>query len=127
MKRSELVVVVVVGIVANQSYAFVPARNSHVQSRTTTTTTTTTQHTSFTHARHHLFGILDDMSESANDEVVMSESILLANHPEFQNLYHDLIFSTDLSRQITKTLGKCTNPKFLVFLYYLQEYARRKR
>ena len=126
MNRSELVVVVVVGIVANQSYAFVPARNSHVPARTTTTKTTTTQHTSFTHVRHPLFGILDDMRESADDEVAMSESILLANHPEFQNLYHDLIFSTDLSQQITKTLGKCTNPKFLEFLYSLQECTKEE-
>ena len=79
-----------------------------------------------------LFDILDDMRAAGKrsddipvaahaDAVGTSEAILLVNHPEFQDLYHDLIFATDLSRQITKKLNECTHPEFLDFLHSLQQ------
>jgi hypothetical protein len=122
--------VAILGPNARQSSAFVPVRTTHVPVRTTSTT----QQTSFHHVMFPLFGILDDMraAEKRSDDTPVvaahadavdtsGEAMLLANHPAFQTLYHDLIFATDLSRQITKKLNECTHPEFLDFLHSLQQ------
>ena len=124
-----VVAVVILGLNARQSCALVPVRTTHVPVRTTSTTT---HQTSFQHVMFPLFGILDDMraAEKRSDDIPVaahadavgsSEAVLLANHPEFHDLYHDLIFATDLSRQITKKLDECTHPEFLDFLHSLQQ------
>lgn len=61
-----------------------------------------------------MFGILDDiMDEDASDDEVQDGADVDENKVE---LYHSLIFSSDLQSEISKRLDDCTDPTFLEYL-----------
>ena len=73
-----------------------------------------------------LFGILDDiMMEEENcekDAIVENNS----DQNDLIDLYHSLIFASDLESEISKRFGDCTDPIFLEYLNSLSESSQDK-
>ena len=69
-----------------------------------------------------MFGILDDiMDEDASDDEVQDGADVDENKVE---LYHSLIFASDLQSEILRSLDDCTDPAFLEYLSVSSESSQ---
>jgi len=61
-----------------------------------------------------LFGILDDIMEE--DSALDSEQNNSDTDEQLTELYHSLIFASDLQSEISRQMDGCTDPKFIEYL-----------
>lgn len=63
-----------------------------------------------------LFGILDDMMEEEEESGDAGEENNNNDDEQLVELYHSIIFATDLRLEISNRLEECTDPSFLEYL-----------